>query len=491
MPSSLWRRHWKLAVGVPVALVLLVGTIGARRVGPFTSSVLPGKRVGEDIKGRVKLFDRSTIHEFALTYEQVDYDSLLKSYFGDGTKDVMRADLTIDGMLLPAVGIRLKGNATLRNLRDENGNAAPGGAFPGGGGRVGGGFPGGGPPGGGGFGTALSVAEPEDLPWLVSIDEFVKDRLYEGHRELAIRPPQNITQTTVLNEALSLSMIDAAGEPASDFLYTTLRVNGGTPTLRLVLQNPDDSLAADEIKGKGVIYKSLSTGNFSYRGDDPTAYEGSFKIMNRKKSADLAPVIGLIKWVDGADDFAFRDGLAARIDVESFARYCAFQNLLLNFDDMAGPGQNYLVYYDLSTTKFQIGTWDMNISFSGNASQGPYDAGGFGGFGGGGPPQGDLQPTAGVAFPRGGHKLKERFLASGTFRKVYEAQYRALYLRFFVGGEANRLLDKLAATLAIVPSNAADPAKVTADVEQLRTALTNRLNGLANNVVITGATPAS
>ena len=95
---------------------------------------------------------------------------------------------------------------------------------------------------------------------------------------------------------------------------------------------------------KGVLYKSLASSQFRCQGGDQTEYVDDFKQINKTGSLDRQPVIDLIKWVEEASDQEFADGSADRLDVQSFARYVALQNLLLNFDDMAGPGANYYLW---------------------------------------------------------------------------------------------------------------------------------------------------
>ena len=91
-----------------------------------------------------------------------------------------------------------------------------------------------------------------------------------------------------------------------------------------------------------MLYKSLATSQFTDQGDDPTAYQDDFQQINRNGSQDLTPVINLIRWVQNASDAEFAAELGDHVDIASFARYLATQNLLLNFDDMAGPGKQLL-----------------------------------------------------------------------------------------------------------------------------------------------------
>jgi spore coat protein CotH len=160
------------------------------------------------------------------------------------------------------------------------------------------------------------------------------------------------------------------------------------------------------------------------------------------------------------------------VDVASFARYVALQNLLLNFDDMAGPGKNYYLFYDLDRKRFQVITWDLNLAFGGDPAQGPFDPGRLGGRGPGGPgavpgppPPGAVPgppPGGGVVGGGGfrtGHRLKERFLVS--FRPVYETTYKQLYQKLFASGAAIRVLDQVAAQAGTAEAAAAQSLRTT------------------------------
>ena len=503
------RHYWKLLAGGVALLAALTLVLSTVRVQPYVTSASDesGDEITQDVAGTTDLFDAGRAHTVKLTFHDADYQRMLDSYYAQGEKDYVEADLTIDGTLLPSVGIRLKGNSTLGGLT-RNGVARQGGF--GGAGRAArpadgaqGGLPAGAAPaGGGGFGRAsLKAEEPETLPWLIRFDEFVDGRRYQGHREIAVRVAGMGGGSTVLNEALALNVLAAAGEVAQHYAYTSFTVNDRPTTARLVVEHPDEHFA-DDMAGSGVLYKSLSTGQFTDQGDDPTDYADDFKQITKKGSQDLQPVIDLIKWVTSASDAEFDKHLGEHVDVEAFARYAAEQNLLLNFDDMAGPGRNYYLWYDLGTKKFSVIGWDYNLTFSGDAEQGPHDSTSMGGgFRGGGAQLPDgvqlpdgMQPPggadAGAAGPRGGggfggmggNKLKERFLASAAFKKVYEDAYRDLYRRIYGSGTALTALAGITKVLSTVDGY--NEQTVSADAEQLRSLIQQRTQSLATNEVI-------
>ncbi|WP_431903703.1 CotH kinase family protein [Micromonospora carbonacea] len=568
------RQNWKLLTTCAAFLAVLTLVLGTERIRPYVTSAgdVAADSVTVDIAGTTDLFDATVAHSVSLTFRDTDYQQMLETYWKEGEKGYVEADLTVDGVSIPSVGIRLKGNSTLQSLtwkgesRPRGTGAGPEGGMPGGGerpagagqraggqqggqpdqtgqqggqpeqtgqqggqqtgqqdGRTGGQTgqrqAGGGFPGGGMTRTALKAEEPEKLPWLISFDEFVDGRRYQGHREVAVRVAGMGGGSTVLNEALALSLLDSTGEVAQRYAYSSFTVNDRPTTARLLVEHPDENFA-DQMGGAGVLYKSLASSSFTDQGDDQTDYADDFKQITMKGSQDLQPVINLIKWVNSASDEEFDAQLADRVDVDSFARYVALQNLLLNFDDMSGPGKNYYLWYDLETKRFSVISWDHNLTFSGNASQGPHDSGGFGMRGGGQAPGGTqlpegMEPPEGMQLPEGmelpegmqppgggateqegdaagpgraggmmtGHKLKERFLASDAFQEVYENAYRELYQQVYASGRATGALDAITGVLKTV--DGVDATAVDSDAERLRTLVQQRTESLRNNEVIT------
>ncbi|MFF4608535.1 CotH kinase family protein [Streptomyces albidoflavus] len=525
------RQHWKPVGALAVGLAVMVAFLGDVRISPYVTSAsrVEADTITDDIPGTIDLYDTSTAHSIQLTYQQTDFDKMMKEFKEDGTKDWIKADLVIDGVYLNDVGIRLKGNSTLMSLRGDQAKqgkqARQGGAEAGPQGQAAGqqgqegqadedgqGGQGGGR-GGGMVQYDLSAEKPEELPWLVKIDEYVEGRAYQGEREISLRPGSN--GHVPLNEALSLSLTDTSGQQAERYAFTSVEVNDRPAATRLMVENPDTDYGDEAGDGNAVLYKARAGSSFAYQGDDPSKYESAFKQLNKKGSQDLEPVMKLIKWVENASDEEFARDLDQYVDVESLAAYVATQNLLLNFDDMAGPGKNYLLRYDLDTKKFSVLGWDYNLTFSGDATAGPDDATGMGGGMPGGGEGGDGQRPSGApegmpeGFPegeempqggpggadgegqeRGGpgggaaeHPLKTRFLESDAFDEVYLTAYQKLYQEFYASGTAAKEVKAIAgqARAAGAGSEELDTA-----VSQLTGTVTDRAAALAEDEQVTG-----
>ncbi|MFG3343006.1 CotH kinase family protein [Glycomyces sp. NPDC048151] len=518
IPVSL-RHYWKLvagSIGLVAVLTLVVGTVRATAL--VYSDANEGFVVTNDIQGTVDLFDTDVAHEISLSYSDADFEEMKATFEESGEKEWIKADITIDGVTISDVGIRLKGNSTLSAL---GGGMTMGGdgedgerQFPGGGEMPEGmGLPegmempadGGQMPGGmgGGSGSSVSFDSPEGLPWLIDFAKYVDGQVYQGNQQISLRVESAMGGGSTLNEAVALELIEASGEASYDWNYSTVSVNGSEGVTRRVVDVMDATWAEEEYGANaGVLYKALSTGSFEYQGDDPDDYTDDFKQVTMEGSADVQPIVDFLKWLGEADDATFDAELGDWVDIASFANYTALQNLLANGDDMAGPGKNFYLWYDYETGLISIVTWDVDLTLQ-SADLAPDETASLGGgTGGGGFPgqaadeaatdgaatdetataetqtQGQMpgggempegMAEGGMGGGMGGNELKERFLASEAFQDEYMAAYNELYDSLFASGTALEAVETAAAAAEANGADVADAAETLKATVQQRT----------------------
>lgn len=393
------RHHSKLIFGSLFTLVVMGVVLGSFRIDPIVFTQESQEQTTNsrfNIIGTVDLFDLSLSHNIEMVVSPGDYQIMINDYQRQGLKTWVPADITIDGTLIENIGIRLKGNSTLRQLgRNTRGWGRSG--------RM----------------SNATFDNPSTLPFAVSFDEFEDGLAYQGREELAIRPAK--TGGTNINEALTLQLIADSGQISQDYSWVEFSVNGYPSSTRLIIENPDKRYAESIGMGSGVLYKSRSDNRFRYIGNAPLNYESDFSQINAKATQDVSPIINLLKWLADADAETFENELADWVDIDSFARYVATQDILQNFDDMSGPGHNFLLWYDLVDKKFTVISWDMNLALgAGNF------IGGFGGFGYG-----------------SGNALKERFMRSKFRTNIVNAREELLNL-WTDKNHAIRSMDRLA-----------------------------------------------
>lgn len=404
-----------------LALLLVAGCSDASptEVAAAVSSVDEAGTV-VSVSDRTGVFDASSVHSISVEFSDDDYVAMIDTYTSTSEKDWIEATITIDGVTYEQAGIRLKGNSSLRGITT----------------------------GGGGNTGDATADDPSSLPWLIKLDKYVDGQNHEGINDFVIR---SNTSETALNEAVALDLLEAAGLATQDAIAVRFSVNGSDDALRLVIEHPDDVWMADNFSATGALYKAESTGDYSYRGDDPEAYDEVFDQEAGKDNTDLTPLIDFLDFINNSDDATFAADLAGRLDVDAFATYLAMQEIVDNFDDIDGPGNNSYLYYDSETGRFTVVPWDYNLAFGavnapgGNGPGGNAPGGGFAGPGGDGPAR--PGPAAGGGAFDGSNVLVERFLQVDEFAALYAEQLTYLDEALIESGLAEDILDQWTATL--------------------------------------------
>ncbi len=473
--SSRPLRGMAAALALTIAVAACGGdSLDATETTETGSNEVPATSAAETTGAASSLFDSSQVHDISISYDQAEYEAMIETYADTGDKDWITGTVTIDGTELTEVGLRLKGNSSLRGLGGGEGRE--------------GGF-------GGGPGGSVSAEEPESLPWLVRLDKLVDGQQYEGYTSFVVR---SNTSSTSLNEAVALELLDAAGLATQDATPVRFSVNDGEPVLRLVIENPDDTWEDANFSGDGVLYKAEASGDYTYRGEDPESYVDVFD-QETGAVEDLSPLIGLLDFVNNSDDATFAAELGEHLDVDAFATYLAVQELIDNGDDIDGPGNNSYLRYDADADLFTVVAWDHNLAFGGFGGSGfPSGDGGFPGGGGrdgepppggmppgGEPPAGweppsDFQPPTGdgetptgdwqppEGFQDGGGRgrrgrsnpLVERFMADTDFAALYEAKLAELSEQLYESGTAAEILQRWSSVLTTHASDLVDAATV-------------------------------
>ena len=414
-------------------------------------------------------FNNETVHDIGIETDPEDLTGALEDYAADSTKTWVKATVTIDGTTFDNVGLRLKGNSSLRGTSSED--------------------------------------DPAQLPWIIRLDKYVDGQQYSGRSEFVVRG--NSTATS-LNEALALELVGAAGLATQHAAATRFSVNGSEATLRLVIDNPDDTLWSEETYGSaGITYEAESDGDYSYRGENGEDYADAFTPKSGDET-NLQPIADFLDFVNNSSDEDFASQLGDWLEVDQFASYLAVQELIGNMDDIDGPGNNSYLRYDDSTGKMTVVSWDLNMAFGSQPTAGggerPQRAEGTDPGNMPAPPEGmnrqipegtapngapqapdtaqtegdDTEPRTQGERPEGGggtsNPLSSRFLENEEFTALYEQKLKELQASLFDSGLAEEILDTWSSLLLEQGTELVDADTVNSEVESLRTQIKNGVN---------------
>ena len=433
------RRGVFAAVGLGAVGAVILSGCGS--FGETSAGVSSGK-AGKVTDGYL---DPDSLHSVEITVDQNAYQEMIAAYTSNQTKNWIEATVTVDGVAHEKAGLKLKGNSSLQGISADS--------------------------------------EPQKLPWLVRFDKFVDGANHDGMTRMVIRASSS---TSALNEAVALDLLAKTGLASEKAAHISLSVNGSDPVLRLTCQDLDESWVAQNFDVAGLLYKAESTGDYTYRGTDESAYKDVFDQETGK--ANLTPLIGFLQFINESSDADFQSGLAQRVDVDKMVTYLAFEDVIDNFDDITGPGNNSFLWWAEQTNQMTVVAWDHNCAFglksrTGQQGQGGGQPPGGGGQGqppgdGGAPPNGQAptgQPPGGAGGqqPGGGgsqtkaNALVDRFNSLMDGETKVSAERDRLKQELYTSGVAQTILDARAKVLTDQAGSLIEQSAVEADKQTI------------------------
>lgn len=219
----------------------------------------------------------------------------------------------------------------------------------------------------------------EKKPWKIDTDAYVEGQEFHNLRQLMLL--NNIGDPSMLQEKLAYDAMHFAGAPASHACFVDLWIDftdddrppvfwGVYTMVERVDKKFLSSRFGRDTKG-GNLYKA----NHALRGPMDLIYYGprieSYPTQNglyaygkatNEEEADYSDLINLIYVIDGVqydtpEDFA--TALEEVFNVDSFLRYMAVVNVLGNWDSYPYTGNNYYLFNNAVTGKFEWIPWDL------------------------------------------------------------------------------------------------------------------------------------
>ena len=303
----------KIALGAAVlaaALVLLLGLAGK------AGAILPA---GENPGYVSRLFDGSRVHRVDIQVE--DWEAFLASA---PEEEYIPATVEIDGEAFRQVGLRAKGNNSLRLTAE--------------------------------YGLSRYSLKLE-------FDHYT-DGSYHGLDKLSL--DASFQDNSYLKTWLAFDIMEFLGVPTPLRSFVWVTVNGQPWGLFLAVEEPEEAFARRNFGANhGQLYKpdyrSLAEENadvhLRYTTDELEDYPGIFENAKLDPSAaDRQRLVDSLKTLDSGQR------LEEAVDVDEVLRYFVGQVFVMNWDSYLGhTGHNYLLYEEEG--KLSMLPWDYNLAF--------------------------------------------------------------------------------------------------------------------------------
>ncbi|MWC29318.1 CotH kinase family protein [Paenibacillus sp. MMS18-CY102] len=307
-----------LVVSMIVALIAGIvldgwaGGTGDSAVSGGTSAAANTEQLDQDV------FVKDKVVDVKITIDPDDFQSMLDNASAEEFKS---ATVEYNGIQLDNVGVRTKGNLSLRSV--------------------------------------VSMPDSDRYSFKLSFDEYISNQTLLGLAKINLN--NNYSDATYMREFLTYELAESMGLPTPKYSYVNVYVNGELKGFYLAVEQIGDSYLERNFGNTyGALYKGIM-GNGSdllYKGDSESDYPG----LSRKSAKSNDDVlIDMIKELNDGTDYE------SVLNVEDALGYIALNAVTTNTDSYIGSNkQNYYLYEDDGV--FSILPWDYNMAFGGLGS---------------------------------------------------------------------------------------------------------------------------
>ena len=267
-----------------------------------------------------RLFDGTQVHTVDLQVE--DWNAFVQSA---PSEQYIPCTVVIDGEEFAQVGLRAKGNNSLR-LTEDYGLSR--------------------------YSLKLEFDHYADMGNYHGLDKFSLDASFQDN--------------SYLKTWLTYDMMAFMGVPAPLTSYAWVTVNGQPWGLFLAVEEPEEAFARRNFgPDHGQLYKpdyaSLAAENadvaLRYIDDDPASYPGIFDNAKFDPSPEAQT-----RLIEALRVLSSGEELETAVNVDEVLRYFAVQVFVMNWDSYLGhTGHNYFLYEEDGV--LSILPWDYNLSF--------------------------------------------------------------------------------------------------------------------------------
>ncbi|MEC0140872.1 CotH kinase family protein, partial [Paenibacillus macerans] len=269
----------------------------------------------EEQKLDEEVFPKDKVVDVKITIDEDDFQDMLDNASAEEFKT---ASVDYNGLHFDNVGIRTKGNLSLRSV--------------------------------------VQMDDSDRYSFKLSFDEYVKQTL-DGIQKINLN--NNYSDASYMREFLTYELAEEMGLPTPKHSFVNIYINGKLWGFYLAVEQVGDAyLERNFGNSYGALYKGVMTGSGSdllWLGDDPDAYTG----LERKSKTTNGDI--LIKMLDELNNGS---NYEKYIDVQEALGYIALNVLTNNMDSyIGGNKQNYYLYEDDGV--FSVLPWDYNMAFGG------------------------------------------------------------------------------------------------------------------------------
>ncbi|MFC5703869.1 CotH kinase family protein [Cohnella faecalis] len=316
------RNKWALPMVSAFFAVLLV--VGIVWNGSISDNGADGKQAGATVSENTQkieenVFPRNKVVDVKITIDKEEFQDMLDNA---SAEELHSASVEYNGIRMDNVGIRTKGNLSLRSVVNS---------------------------------------DSDRYSFKLSFDEYIDSQTMYGISKINLN--NNYSDATYMREFLTYELAAEMGLPTPEFSYVNVYVNGELWGFYLAIEQVGDAyLERNFGDSKGSLYKAefgmganMNGGDLLWQDDNIESYSA---LVQKSKKADDDLLIAMLDELNNGTDYE------KVLDVENALKYIALNAVTYNMDSYLGSNkQNYYLYEDDGI--FSVLPWDYNMAFGG------------------------------------------------------------------------------------------------------------------------------
>jgi spore coat protein CotH len=268
------------------------------------------------------VFSGNLVHTFIFHFDQPAFlDSLYRT---NHDKDYTIGHVTINGVYYDSVGVRFKGSSSFN------------------------GYPG------------------HKKSFRIKFHEY-KDYKFDGLRRINLN--NGWSDPSMLREKLFLDFLYEQGITAPRANFARVYIDSAYWGLYTMVEQVDKTFLKHRYsENDGNLYKAMGQSQLDWKGSDAQNYYPFYDLKTNEKENDRSDLTTLLDAINNstAGEFSFK--LDSIFTIEEFIRAWAANNFIINLDSYFGSANNFYLYHNENSGKFNWILWDTNLTFGGRTA---------------------------------------------------------------------------------------------------------------------------
>ena len=203
----------------------------------------------------------------------------------------------------------------------------------------------------------------------IDINEYVRGQKLYGLEKLNVNGEHN--DPALMRSRLCWDLFNQAGVPGARTAYAAFYINNEYRGLYVLVEHYDENFILDLLgNNDGNLYKCLYPAPLTWRGPDQAAYkymrnsrERAYDLKTNETQDDYSDLVSFINFINNTNDADFARELETRFNVRAFLKQLAHNTLLGSWDDYWYLQNNYYLYHNTATDKFEFTPYDYDNTY--------------------------------------------------------------------------------------------------------------------------------